>query len=211
VQPETYSRRDSFWFTKITDPAGVLSNMNALAVTAGGRKWSSTEALYQACRFPDHQEVQELIWSENSPMAAKLRSKSYRKTEGCGDWGAVQIPVMEWCLWLKLAFNFRFVYWPLRQNADRPLVEISARRKPRETDLLWGTGVSPADPDSVTGCNVLGKLWMIIRSDVLAPQPDGSSLGIPELTTKFSVVPAPPVPRLILFGQPVGEIVAGRA
>lgn len=190
----SYSRRESFWFTKITDPAGKLSNMSALEVEAGGRRWKSTEALYQACRFPDHPDIQELIRRESSPMAAKMVSKPHRKEKCRADWDLVQIPVMEWCLRLKLAFNFRLIYWALRENTGRPIVEISSKH-----DQFWGTTPDRDDPDRVTGSNVLGKLWMAVRDEVLADP--AAPFG--ELARKCAVVPPPRVDNFKLFGQAV--------
>lgn len=201
MQQSTYSQNESFWFTKIKDPAGILSNMSALEVEAGGKRWKSTEALYQACRFPDYPDVQELIHSENSPMSAKMVSKSHRKDKCRVDWDEVQVPIMEWCLWLKLAFNFRFIYWALKDNGGRPIVEISSKRDP-----YWGTIPDKADPNKAAGMNVLGKLWMVVRDDVLA----NPAISFGDLAGKYASVPPPPVENFKLFVQVVDTIQAQR-
>jgi hypothetical protein len=75
----TYSRVASAVFSKTSGPFGGLSNM------AGGYRllvndvWiPSSEALYQACRFPDQPDIQKLIISQPSPMTAKMKGKPYR-------------------------------------------------------------------------------------------------------------------------------------
>ena len=197
-----YFASTAFWFTKNTDPAGVLSNMHPLGVEAGGRRWKTTEALYQASRFPDHPAVQEVIWAQGSPMGAKMKSLPHRDGKGREDWDEVKVSIMEWCLRLKLAFNFRFIYWALRDSAALPIVEICAKEKPRGTDLYWGTGRDEKSSDSVAGCNVLGKLWMAVREELLADP----SAQFRELGERYSRVPPPPVPNLKLFGEEVREI-----
>lgn len=193
----SYSKNDSFWFTKITDPAGALSNMSALGVEAGGGKWKSTEALYQACRFPDYPEVQELIRSQASPMGAKMKSMPHRNDKCRADWDEVQVPIMEWCLRLKLAFNFQFVYSALQKNLNRPIVEISAKR-----DDFWGTVPRKDNPDQVTGQNVLGKLWMAVRDDLFADP----AASFTDLAARHSIVPPPVVQNFKLFGKDVETI-----
>lgn len=199
VHQSVYSKSGSFWFTSIDDPAGVLSNMSGLGVAAGGKPWKSTEALYQACRFPDYPDVQEEIRAKASPMGAKFASKPHRRDKCRADWEDVQIPIMEWCLWLKLAFNFRFVYWALRNNISKPIVEISSKR-----DQFWGTKPDKANPDQVTGQNVLGKLWMAIREDLL----DDPQISFEALSQKYATVPPPPLGNFKLFGQAVERIQA---
>lgn len=197
--PSSYSRASSFWFSKIKDPAGILSNMGALEVEAGGKRWKSTEALYQASRFPDHPDIQELIRAEHSPMSAKMMSKPHREGKGRADWNEVRVPIMEWCLWLKLAFNFRFIYWSLKEHLGQPIVEITAKKTPRPDDLFWGTLPDKGNPDQLSGTNMLGKLWMAIRDDVFADP----AIPFGDLARKYAVVPPPPVENLRLFGQEV--------
>ena len=74
-----YRKNEVCWFIKASDEFGCLSNMyqkdlqNKLVVN--GLEYRSSEALYQACRFPDHPEIQEKVREQKSPMAAKMVTK----------------------------------------------------------------------------------------------------------------------------------------
>src|SRR5437868_5863915 len=105
-QERTYIANQSVVFRVTKAAYGGLSNM------AGGYPlrvndaniWSS-EALYQACRFPHRPEIQKLILNERSPMTAKMKSKRYREVTR-PDWNHIKVKVMKWCLRVKLAQNW---------------------------------------------------------------------------------------------------------
>ena len=106
AQTRTYSRDESVVFRITKEGFGGLSNMASgfpLEIN-GVRVWSS-EALYQACRFPHLPKVQEIILRERSPMTAKMMSKPYRK-DSRPDWEKINVKVMRWCLRVKLAQNW---------------------------------------------------------------------------------------------------------
>ena len=64
----------------------------------------TSEAIYQACRFPTLPEVQKNIIEQKSPMAAKMVGKPFRdKTRE--DWYNVRVKIMYWCLQIKLALS----------------------------------------------------------------------------------------------------------
>lgn len=76
----TYSRKDSAIFRKTAERFGGLSNMAAgFPLRVNGVYIRTSEALYQACRFPHLPDVQRLIIAEASPMTAKMKSKPHRK------------------------------------------------------------------------------------------------------------------------------------
>ena len=87
-QSRTYSRKDSVVFLKTDAPFGGLSNMaGGYPIHVNGVRILTSEALYQACRFPHLPDVQKLIISQISPMTAKMRSKPYRKdSRADGGW-----------------------------------------------------------------------------------------------------------------------------
>jgi predicted NAD-dependent protein-ADP-ribosyltransferase YbiA (DUF1768 family) len=49
----------------------------------------TSEALYQACRFPHRPDVQRLILDQRSPMLAKNVGKPYRR-DSRSDWEEVR-------------------------------------------------------------------------------------------------------------------------
>lgn len=151
----TYSRKEAVRFRKTTEAFGGLSNMApGFPIFLLGHKIRTSEALYQACRFPHLPELQRLIINEGSPMTAKMRSKPYRK-DTRPDWDLVRVPIMKWCLRLKLVNNWERFSTLLLSTGDQPIVEDS------EKDDYWGA--KPSESDLLSGRNVLGRLLMELR------------------------------------------------
>lgn len=152
----TYRRDEVVSFRKTTEAFGGLSNMApSFPIEVFGRRVRTAEALYQACRYPHLPEVQRMILSESSPMTAKMRSKPYRE-ESRPDWNRVRIPIMKWCLRVKLIYNWQRFSGLLLATDGKPIVEDSRK------DAFWGAKPDP-DSDTLTGQNVLGRLLMELR------------------------------------------------
>lgn len=149
-------------------------------ILVAGYRFKTSEALYQACRFPHLPEVQEMILKEGSPMTAKMRSKPFRK-ESRPDWEEVRVPIMRWCLRLKLIENWNNFSNLLLATGERPIVEDSRR------DRYWGA--VRQDNGRLEGQNVLGRLLMELR-DKLRSDP-----------LKLQVVAPPKVPRFEIMGE----------
>jgi type I restriction enzyme S subunit len=157
-QLRTYDPADSVVFRKTNERFGGLSNMApGFPIRLNGVRIRTSEALYQACRFPHMPEVQELIIREKSPMTAKMRSKPYRD-ESRSDWMAVRTKIMRWCLRVKLAQNWKAFSTLLLETGDRPIVEYSRK------DDFWGA--QPQEDGTLVGMNVLGRLLMELRENV---------------------------------------------
>lgn len=177
-------------FQKVREEYGELSNMSSeLPLHINGVRIPSSEALYQACKFPDHADWQREIIDEPSPMAAKMKAKK----DGRGrhharpDWKDVTLDVMRWVLRVKLAQHYRRIAGLLRSTRDRAIVEKSAR------DDFWGA--IPEKNDLLIGTNHLGMLWMEMRELV-------STQTQEELAT----VPSLEIPNFLLFGSPITEV-----
>src|SRR5262245_37505283 len=100
-----YDRASAVVFLKTKEAFGGLSNMaGGFPLRVNGVRVSTSEALYQACRFPHLPAVQRLIIEQNSPMTAKMKGKPYRG-ESRPDWDRVRVTIMRWCLRVKLAQN----------------------------------------------------------------------------------------------------------
>jgi type I restriction enzyme S subunit len=95
----------------------------------------TSEALYQACRFPHLPDVQHKIINEHSPMTTKMRVKPFRK-DSRPDWDTVRVKIMRWSLRVKLAQNWREFGRLLLATGDRPIVEQSRK------DDFWGAKVA---------------------------------------------------------------------
>ena len=123
----------------------------------------TSEALYQACRFPHHPEIQNKIIEAKSPMTAKMKSKPYRRDFCRRDWNSVQVKVMRWCLRVKLAQNWDKFSRLLLETGDCPIVEYSRR------DDFWGA--KPIDDQILFGLNALGRLLVELRERVKGESP----------------------------------------
>src|SRR5207302_1470417 len=123
----TYLRSDCAVFRRTHEQFGGLSNMAAgFGITINGARIRTSEALYQACRFPHRPKVQQLIIEQDSPMTAKMKSKPYRN-DSRPDWNSVRVAVMKWCLRVKLAQNWNKFGELLLSTGQRPIVEDSRK------------------------------------------------------------------------------------
>ena len=115
-QVRSYRATDSVVFKKTKEKYGGLSNMApGYPIRVNGVHIRTSEALYQACRYPHIPEVQRLIIDERSPMTAKMRSRPYRKNSR-PDWKQVRVTIMRWCLRVKLAQNWKKICRPASGN-----------------------------------------------------------------------------------------------
>jgi len=184
-QVRTYSRAESVVFLKTDEPFGGLSNMaGGYPIRVNGIRILTSEALYQACRFPHLPDVQRMIIGENSPMTAKMRSKPYRK-DSRRDWDQVRVRIMRWCLRMKLASNWSAFSELLLRTGDRPIVEQSRK------DDFWGAK-AVGDGSTLVGMNVLGRLLMELREQVKENGRDA-----------FLRVDTPGIPDFQLLGRPI--------
>lgn len=102
-----YLRSESVVVHKTKESFGGLSNMAAgFPLRINGFRVPTSEALYQACRFPDLPHVQREIIAQHSPMTAKMKGKPHRKATR-NDWDKVRHNVMRWCLRVKLAQHYK--------------------------------------------------------------------------------------------------------
>lgn len=144
-------------FKKTKELYGGLSNMaSGFPLLINGVSILTSEALYQACRFPHLPDIQERIIKEKSPMSAKMVTKPYL-SQSRTDWDKVRVNVMRWCLRIKLAQNFIEFGKLLESTFNKPIVEDSHR------DNFWGAIRDKKDSNILSGGNVLGRLLMELR------------------------------------------------
>ncbi|GAA4053179.1 NADAR family protein [Flavobacterium cheonanense] len=155
------------------------------------RRILTSEALYQACRFPDYPEIQEEIIKQKSPMAAKMKSKPHRLKCTRADFEEEKVAIMYWCLRVKLACNPNGFGHLLKKTGTRPIVEVSHK------DLFWGTKEDKSNPNNVIGVNVLGQLLMELRSFYLENQVSKAYLTVEPLD----------IANFKLFGEPIEPVV----
>jgi type I restriction enzyme S subunit len=178
-------------FNKTNEPFGELSNMCAgFILRVNGINILTSEALYQACRFPGLTEAQEIIIQQSSPMAAKMKSKPYRKNHNRTDWDEVHVDIMRWCLKVKLAQNFSSFAKILRSTGHKDIVEKSHK------DKFWGAVPQKNNADLLEGENILGKLLMELREELYNSSDKSKLLSVEPLD----------IPDFLLYGKPIGVV-----
>lgn len=189
-QPDyrNYLRSESAVFNKTKERFGGLSNMaGGFPLMVNGTRIRTSEALYQACRFPHIPDLQRQIIDERSPMAAKMRGKPFR-SQSRPDWDDVRVTLMRWAVRVKLIQNPDRFGAVLEETGDLPIVEHSRR------DRFWGAVA--VNDEELEGRNVLGRLLMELRKEM---REAGGPTAIPPL--------APPaIPNFTLCGTPIGLI-----
>lgn len=174
---QAWDRASSATFCKVREANGECSNMsNEFPYEDGGLRWQSTEAQYQAARYPDRPDIQELIRAAPNAYVAKQVSKEhYALTRP--DWDEVKVPMMAYVITRKKDAHPRFAA-VLERAAGKSIVEISMG------DSYWG-----AKPQGgrLVGQNVLGGILDQIgsgrRVDML---PAGTSFPAPEMAAALA-------------------------
>jgi ribA/ribD-fused uncharacterized protein len=189
----TYDRAKSVVFRRTSEEFGGLSNMAAgFPLTVNGIRILTSEALYQACRFPHMPEVQRLIIAQASPMTAKMKSKPYRHASR-SDWDQVRVKIMRWCLRAKLAQSWVKFSELLLATGERPIVEESRK------DHFWGA--EPVDEQTLIGRNVLGRLLMELREEVKQSQDPKQLLRVEPLLIPDFLLDSRPILPIISHGE----------
>lgn len=147
-------------FFRTRDKWGGFSNMCAgFPLVVQAEQFRTSEALYQALRFPDHPDIQELIRAEKSPMAAKMVAKgNTEKTRS--DWDDVRVGIMRFAVSLKCVQHPNEMGKLFTESGTMPIVEKSRK------DPFWGA--LETDGGMLEGQNVLGDILMDIRATIEA-------------------------------------------
>jgi ribA/ribD-fused uncharacterized protein len=186
---KSYNKNNTCWFQKVDATWGGLSNMSGknFPMLVNKIKILSSEALYQACRFPDYPEIQETILKQASPMAAKMKTKPFRNSHTRADFEENKIAIMYWCLQVKLACNPNGFGSLLKRTGLKSIVEVSHK------DKFWGTVPQKDNPEWVEGTNILGQLLMQLRDDYNeSTNPDD-----------YLIVEPLKIPNFNLLGNPI--------
>ena len=170
---------------------GAFGNFRPLpvAIVAGLWTFATSEALYQACKFPARPGLQQRI--AEAPTAREAAAIS--RTFGLGidpGWNARRVNVMRWVLRRKREANAAEIDALLAETGERPIVEVSTQ------DPWWGA--RPAG-DRYEGNNILRRLWMELRRQLREADPASRSgawasrIRIGRLAEAATVTPAPPL------------------
>lgn len=184
----TYHKENSCIFKKNNEEFGGLSNMaTGFPLRINGVEIRTTEAIYQACRFPHIPEIQQKIIEQKSPMLVKMISNTNKK-KSREDWDSIRLKIMKWCINVKLAQNFISFGAVLHETGLKNIVENSAK------DNFWGA-IPNEDGTIFTGKNALGRLLMDLRQAFYSK--DNFSL---------LYVEPPQIENFILYHEPIGII-----
>ena len=171
-QPAVFRRSREQW--------GEFSNMTGgFPITVAGTHFQSSEGLYQALKFPHAPQRQARIANARSGYDAKMFAYE-RGEKPCEEWDEQRIDAMRVALAFKLVQNPRLAH-AIRMTHERDIVESSAR------DPFWG-----AQPrgSAYAGCNVLGKLLMELRDQLVKhtdPDSAAQSFAAEAFKRQFSV------------------------
>lgn len=150
-------------FTKSNLPFGWMGNMSNFRIIYKGIEWKSTEALFQAMRFPENSPIREEIRLASNGFTAKLVAKANR------DWMSV-IPTseedlanMRLCIKLKIEQHSELKEI-LLGSGEIPIYEDVTARGPKNSNLFWGAMKLP--DGTWEGTNILGNMWMELRTEL---------------------------------------------
>jgi len=136
----------------------ALANMTAgYPVSVGPARIQSTEHLYQASklRHEARAAVLEAPTARAAKDAAHLAQEPWHP-----EWHVIRLPVMRWCLAIKLLQHWESLAPLLAETKQLAIVEWSRK------DEFWGA--VPREDGSLAGQNQLGALWEELRAGAIA-------------------------------------------
>ena len=150
----TYDEKRVASFMKSREKYGLLSNMTGnMPLTVKEIIFQSSEALYQAFKFPHDIELQkEIAGAQNGWLAKQIAYQPGNKP--MPEWDNVRVDAMIVSLAVKLHQHPQSFGAVIMETANMPIVEKSYK------DDFWGAKPQPA---GMIGRNVLGKLIMEMR------------------------------------------------
>lgn len=184
-QFRTYKQKECISFAKVNASYGGLHNMSLqYPLQVNGNNIYSSEHIYQALRFPDYPEIQKKVLEPKSAFTSKLVMKEHISFSR-NDWNDVKVPIMKWCLMLKLLQNWENFGQLLLSTGNKNIVEYSKK------DDFWG---AKHIGYNLIGVNALGRLLMGIREEISSLQ-----------ETDYILLP-PSVENFKLFNKEILEI-----
>jgi ribA/ribD-fused uncharacterized protein len=132
----------------------VFDNFSSFQIKYKGKTYSTSEHAFQSIQFINsHPELAEAIRNAKSAHEAqKLAQENKEKRDP--HWEEIKLDIMKEILHCKVK-QHSYVMKKLLQSGDREIIEDSWR------DEYWGWG------EDKNGKNMLGKLWMEVRKEIL--------------------------------------------
>lgn len=153
--------RDKWLFEGVDDYIGfytreffALDNFSSFGIMMDGKFYPTVEHAYQSGKFIDTApEIAEQIRISLSAHESKVIAHEHEDRQ-TPDWDNIKVAYMEKLLRLKLEQN-PYVKKKLLQTKNYLICEDSPK------DEFWGIG------ENRDGQNMLGKLWMKLRSEIM--------------------------------------------
>jgi N-glycosidase YbiA len=146
---------NSIKFYKVNDEYGSFSNFAPYSIFIESQVWLTTEHYFQASKFNDN-NIKEKIRSLKSPMQAAEEGRK-KQNPIRQDWEEVKLDVMRKAIRSKFFQHHELKLTLVRTN-DKVIIEHTSN------DNYW------ADGGDGKGQNMLGKLLMELRTELLSIQ-----------------------------------------
>lgn len=161
-------------FTKSNLPFGWMGNMSSYKVIHDGIEWKSTEALFQAMRFPENSPIREEIRQASNGFTAKLVAKANRDWMSVTPTSEEDLANMRLCIKLKIEQHSELKEI-LLGSGEIPIYEDVTARGAKNSNLFWGAMKLP--DGTWEGANILGNMWMELRTE-LKSQPEPKPINV---------------------------------
>ena len=182
VETPTFPNKNVVSFTKVDMPYGWLGNMSSEfgSIKYEGETYKTGEHLFQCLRYPKDLElldsstgeminVRDSIRDQNSPIGAKRKSgrTDFREHRYIEKYSSDDLDLMLAVLRIKMEqaredkIRRKLIYMGL----EAVIVEDTTDRG-RKQDTFWGA--VKIDDNTWKGFNHLGRLWMILKAEVIA-------------------------------------------
>ena len=146
---------NKIFFCKLKGPYGCFSNFSSHPIYLDESVWPTSEHYFQAQKFENYKDRSEVMMAK-SPMEAAIKGRDRTRPLRL-DWEQIKDDVMKKCVKAKV-MQHEDVRKLLLSIPDTEIIEHTAR------DSYWGDG------GNGTGKNILGKILMEIRDDLLKIQ-----------------------------------------
>ncbi|WP_170864485.1 NADAR family protein [Fodinibius roseus] len=174
----SYRKDECITFRSTKEAYGALSNMaGGFPIKIQNTVIRTSEALYQALKFPRKERIQKKIIAMKSPIFAKRVSRKHQ-TQVRTDWESIKFKVMRLCIELKLIQNFEKFSYILLSTNDKAIVEYS------DKDKIWGASY---DGEKYVGINAQGRLLMAIRENLKKQQSEEYIINPPSIENLFLI------------------------
>lgn len=147
-------------FTSVNLDYGWMGNMYAAPILFNNERWRTSEALFQAMRFKDS-NIKEVIRNEKSPMAAKMKAKSFQLQMVVKPMSQEDVNNMKHCLTLKFT-QHEELKKKLLNTGNAQIIENIGNRN-GERHRFWGMKETE---QGWIGTNTMGKLLMEVREEL---------------------------------------------